>query len=41
MAEGEFQENVLSGKGIKYYDNGNKRIEGEWVNGNIKIIIIN
>ena len=33
MAEGCFNEGVFSGKGVKFYENGNKRIEGEWVNG--------
>ena len=33
MAEGCFNEGVFSGKGAKFYENGNKRIEGEWANG--------
>ena len=31
--EGCFNEGIFSGKGAKFYENGNKRIEGEWANG--------
>ena len=34
MVEGVFKEGIIAGNGIKFYENGNKRIEGEWANGN-------
>lgn len=33
--EGTFKEGIIAGKGIKFYENGNKRMEGEWVDGNL------